>query len=224
MDTEAKTPGSIWGTIGGSWASHDHVRHWYYASVFETITNLEYENRVYSLVEFGCREPSSSIIRMFKWKLGDNCHPRAVEYPEYDIQNVRQFSDGQWDIVVADQVLEHVERPWLGAEEIYRITKTGGLTIIGTPIILHVHPNPKDCWRIMPDGYKVIFPEEKWEWLNFGLWGDMHIVAWECESPITRGFTGDWLPVSQAKEIIPNYGPGTDGVWPIVAWLCARKR
>ncbi len=215
--------GDVWKPLEGSWASHDHVRHWMYSDIYETLSQLDWEERPYHSIEFGSRDPSSSIARMLVYLLGDRMFPQSVEYPAVDLQKT-SYADSAWDITIADQVLEHIERPWLAADELYRITKSGGLCIVATPIILHIHPNPLDCWRIMPDGYRVIFPEEKWRYEAFDMWGDRHLVAWECESPITKGFTGDWLSVRAAKEAIPDYGPGTDGQWPVVIWWIGRKR
>ena len=194
-----------------------------YESICETLEKQTWEQRGYEMAEIGTRDPTSSVARMLTWILQDRLVVTAYNYPEVDLHKTA-FPDNTFDITVADQVLEHTQRPWLCAEELWRITKQGSLCIVATPIIHPIHPNPLDCWRIMPDGYKVIFPEEKWEWLNFGMWGDRHLVAWECESPITRGLTGDWLSMPQAKDIVPNYGPETDGLWPVVAWLVGRKR
>src|SRR3990167_3798035 len=223
FDKNSPRWGDIWHEIDDSWSSHDHVRHFMYSDIFSTLSALSWEYREHTLIEFGCHEPTSAIIRMLVYLLQDRLNPTAVDYPAVDLHKT-DYADGEWDITVADQVLEHTQRPWLCAEELYRITKPGGLCIVATPIILHVHPNPLDCWRIMPDGYKVIFPEEKWQYLEFGMWGDRHLVAWECESPVTRGFTGDWLSVRAAKEAIPNYGQGTDGSWPVVIWWIGRKK
>jgi hypothetical protein len=215
--------GDVWRMIDDSWASHDHVRHWMYLEIYETLAKLDWGNRSYESIEFGSRDPSSSIARMLVYILGDRMFPRSVEYPQIDLHKT-PYADGQWDITIADQVLEHTLKPWVCAEELHRITQQGGLTIVATPIIHPIHPNPVDCWRIMPDGYKVLFPEEKWEWLTFGMWGDMQLVGWEIASPVTRGLTGNWLSVADAKATLPNYGPNTDSLWPVVAWLVARKR
>lgn len=216
--------GDIWHRVDGSWAAHDHVRHFMYEALCETLEKVAWEQRPYEMAEIGTRDPTSSIARILMWILTPNrLTVTAYNYPEVDLHKTT-FPDNVFDITVADQVLEHTERPWVCAEELWRITRAGGLTIVATPIIHPIHPNPLDVWRIMPDGYKVIFPESRWEWLTLGMWGDRHLIGWECESPITRGLTGDWLPVAQAKESIPNYGPGTDGVWPVVIWYIGRKR
>src|SRR3990167_2046796 len=125
------------------------------------------------MAEIGTRDPTSSVARMLTWILQDRLVVTAYNSPEVDLHKTA-FPDNTFDITVADQVLEHTQRPWLCAEELWRITKQGSLCIVATPI--------------------------------------------------TRGLTGDWLSMPQAKDIVPNYGPETDGLWPVVAWLVGRKR
>ncbi len=213
----------IWRPIQGSWAHHDFVRHWFYEGVFSALEKLTWEERPYRLIEFGTREPTSSIMRMFVYLLGDRVQLKAVEYPEWDLERVYQAHDGEYDVVVADQVLEHVERPWLAADEIRRITATGGLAVVCTPFLHPIHPNPLDCWRIAPDGYKVLFPESVWEWVTFGMWGTREILDWILRHPMSRGMTGDWVAVEEAMKS-PTYKDESDGLFPIVMYWIGRKK
>lgn len=213
--------GDIFKPIDGSWSSHDHCRHFMYEEIYASIRdNVKWENKDYNLIEFGTREPTSSIIRMIVYDMRNKditstLNAKVVDYPTVDLQSTI-YDDNEWDITIADQVLEHVERPWLAADELYRITKPDGLCIVNTPFLHPIHPNPIDCWRITPDGYKVLFPESKWERVLAGMWGNRNIIEWEYNSPITRGLTGDWLSVAQAKEIMPCYNEPTDNLNPIV--------
>lgn len=223
--------GDIFRPLNDSWASHDSVRHYLYEHLYTVLRDrITWQSKDYHLIEFGCREPTSAIIRMVTYdmrqKLNDKQYTlfaRAVDYPLVDIQGTI-YDDSEWDITVADQVLEHVKRPWKAAEELHRITKVGGLCIVATPISLHNHPNPLDCWRILPDGYDVLFPDSLWETIEEGEWGNMEQVAWYINSPITRGFTGDWLSVAKAKEIMPCFNDEPDHLWPIVIWRIYRKK
>lgn len=67
------------------------------------------------------------------------------------------FEDGQFDVVVSGQALEHMEFPWIAAKAIYRVCKTGGICIVIAPARWEHHPSPKDCWRIYPDGMRSLF-------------------------------------------------------------------
>lgn len=211
-------------TIDGSWAGHDHVRHFMYEHLFAALRGLEWTLGAYRVLEIGTREPTSSVMRMLFNLLGDACHSTLGDYPDVDIQKMF-YPDESFDVVIADQVLEHVERPWLAAEEIRRVLDGGGLAIVATPFVYPIHKAPLDCWRIAPDGYKVLFPVAQWEWIEFGMWGDHGIVQWEYNSPRTRGLTGEWMSVAEARAALGEaYRDHTDELHPIVIWWMGRKK
>lgn len=55
--------------------------------------------------------------------------------------------DGQVDIVLSTQVLEHVQDPALYIAEAYRVLAPGGNLILTTHGIFVYHPDPEDNWR-----------------------------------------------------------------------------
>lgn len=212
----------IYRRVGGSWDSVDAVRHVYYETVFGVLSNLVWQIPL-RLIEIGARDPTTPIIRMMKGLMGDHCDAQVANYPAVDIQKTNYQND-EWDVLVADQVLEHVQRPWLAADEIWRVVRPGGTAIIATPFILPIHPNPLDCWRIAPDGYKVLFPEERWEWIEFGSWGNQEIVRQAYSSPHLRGFSGDWVPFERADELLPALYTPADNLHPVIYWWIGKKR
>jgi len=68
----------------------------------------------------------------------------------------KMFQDGQFDVVISGQAMEHMECPWLAAKAMYRVCKVGGLCIVTAPAIWPFHPFPKDCWRIFADGMRAL--------------------------------------------------------------------
>lgn len=73
--------------------------------------------------------------------------PSAYEWP---------FDDGQFDVVVSGQALEHVEFVWLTVKEVARVLKGGGLCCLIAPSAGPEHRYPVDCWRIYPDGMRAL--------------------------------------------------------------------
>jgi 2-polyprenyl-3-methyl-5-hydroxy-6-metoxy-1,4-benzoquinol methylase len=215
--------GDVFRPVEGSWSGHDAVRHFMYEGLYSVLKDCAWEERGYRLLEFGTLEPTSSIIRMLVYILGERLSPEVCDYPAVDIQHLND-TDSTWDILVVDQVLEHVERPWLAAEEIYRTLKPGGYAIVNTPYLHPLHLCPLDCWRISPDGYKVLFPKEKWTTVGNGMWGNREIIEQIYHSPVSRGMTGDWLAVQRADQEVPSWRQATDGVNPIVIWNVFQKR
>lgn len=74
-----------------------------------------------------------------------------------DITSCPQIEDESFDVVFAADVFEHVNRPWLAAEEITRILKKGGFAFIFTLWSWRYHPLPIDYWRFSPECLKFLF-------------------------------------------------------------------
>lgn len=60
-------------------------------------------------------------------------------------------------------VLEHVQRPWLMAENIERCLNRGGTVLIAAPFVWRVHGYPSDYWRITPNAIPILFPNIEWD-------------------------------------------------------------
>ena len=70
-----------------------------------------------------------------------------------------EIADGEFDVVVSTQTLEHVSHPWRWMPEVARITAPGGLIYICSPNTWGFHEYPVDCWRVWPDGLRALFEE-----------------------------------------------------------------
>ena len=82
-------------------------------------------------------------------------HAVAPDYPAVDVQNL-PYDKNTYDFVIADQVIEHVRKPWVGVKEIYRVLKPGGIAIITSALIYRIHAVPNDYWRFTPNGLRVL--------------------------------------------------------------------
>jgi len=79
----------------------------------------------------------------------------APDYPGVDMQDM-PYEDNMFDYVIADQVIEHVRKPWVGVEEVRRVLKPKGLAILTSALIFYMHGVPEDYWRFTPDGLSVL--------------------------------------------------------------------
>jgi SAM-dependent methyltransferase len=59
--------------------------------------------------------------------------PRTIEIRAANLNQGIPFSDGEFGAVVATEVIEHLENPWMFVRELYRITRPGGVVVISTP-------------------------------------------------------------------------------------------
>lgn len=73
-----------------------------------------------------------------------------------------QYLD-KYDIVVSGNTIEHCINPFSFIEDIDSVLKSGGYCCIITPTKIDIHSHPIDCWRILPDGMKILFKHVGWE-------------------------------------------------------------
>jgi SAM-dependent methyltransferase len=60
--------------------------------------------------------------------------------------------DNVFDLVITQEVLEHVKSPQRAVNEIYRVLKPNGTAYIQLPFIIGFHPCPNDYWRFTREG------------------------------------------------------------------------
>ncbi len=66
------------------------------------------------------------------------------------------FKDGDFDVVLCGNCIEHVEYPAKLVGEMARVLKHNGMLILGAPFNMKEHRFPYDCWRFLPDGMRVL--------------------------------------------------------------------
>lgn len=70
--------------------------------------------------------------------------------------------ENHFSLVICCSVLEHVERPWVMAENITRLTKTDGYLYISVPWVWRYHAYPDDFFRFSWRGVETLFPGFSW--------------------------------------------------------------
>lgn len=75
-------------------------------------------------------------------------HPENFKYQEINCDRIDAngglpYRDHSFDVVVCIEVIEHIEDQFKLAQELYRITKTGGRVILTTPNILNINSRLK---------------------------------------------------------------------------------
>ncbi len=62
------------------------------------------------------------------------------------------IGDEEVDLVISQEVLEHVDDPFRAIGEIHRVLKKGGKVYLQLPFIIGYHPCPNDYWRFTDQG------------------------------------------------------------------------
>ena len=74
-----------------------------------------------------------------------------------------------FDLVITQEVLEHVQYPHIALREIYRILKRNGMAYIQLPFIIGYHPCPKDYWRFSDEGLKAVVENANMEVMTMSM-------------------------------------------------------
>jgi SAM-dependent methyltransferase len=67
------------------------------------------------------------------------------------------FLDGSFDVVWLSAVLEHIRKPWLVADEVFRVLKPAGVVLVSVPFVQKRHGAPHDYFRYTVDGLRSLF-------------------------------------------------------------------
>lgn len=76
-----------------------------------------------------------------------------------DIHALPKEWTSYFDAVVASAVFEHLQRPWIAAQEIERILSPGGICYIATHQTFPIHGYPQDYFRFTKEALTSIFSD-----------------------------------------------------------------
>ncbi len=108
--------------------------------------------------------------------------------------------NGQFDVVIMSEVLEHVHSPHLAIENVYNILQKGGKLILTTPFIFPLHDRPYDYYRftkyglqhlLKPFSHVQIFEKNGYFEAIDVLW----VRLWREESKRARTFSYLMIPL-----------------------------
>ena len=145
-----------------------------------------------------------------KWKAFGFRSYRSAGFETFDICE-RPLELAAFDLVIIEQVLEHVLWPFRAARHLYQMLRPGGVLVVTTPFLVKVHDRPVDCSRWTELGLKHLLAEGGFplEAIKTGSWGN-RICARSSERRVPRYVS--WLH-SLRNE--PDY--------PMVVWAFAER-
>jgi SAM-dependent methyltransferase len=137
-----------------------------------------------------------------------------TSYPDIDWQNL-PFAASSFDVVLSDQVLEHIADPFRCAAESRRVLRPGGLQVHTTCLVNPIHDSPGDNYRFTPDGLRLVFAPERE--ITAGGWGNpLAPLMWLLPSvgfrpvPVARRNPLSWLAAWNSER------------WPVVTWYVGK--
>ena len=144
------------------------------------------------------------------WKWGERAWGSFTEmnWPDYDI--CKDTLDRQFDLIIADNVWEHLQYPYRAARNVFAMLKPGGHFIIITPFLIRYHPIPIDCSRWTEMGLKYFLEEVGFnpDKTETGSWGNARAV----KANFHRWARAGW------ERTFRN-----DKNFPVTVWAIAQK-
>jgi SAM-dependent methyltransferase len=134
---------------------------------------------------------------------------KSIKFPDFDICNSK--TDEKFDLIIAEQVFEHLLWPYRAGKNVYEMLNPGGYFLITTPFLLRIHNSPADCSRWTETGMKYFLAECGFplQYTKTGSWGNRACV---------RKSFSRWplyLPWLHSLRNEPNF--------PVVVWALSKK-
>ncbi len=143
---------------------------------------------------------------------------RQFRYPKWDIcAGPYVDAEGQvlqYDLILANQVWEHLDRPYAATRHVFEMLRPGGYFWVAVPFFIPFHAAPMDNSRWSARGLKNLLIEAGFEEdaIRADQWGNRNAAL--------RNMEEDWPP---------KYDPEADSLdndpeMPICAWALAQRR
>jgi SAM-dependent methyltransferase len=118
----------------------------------------------------------------------------------------------RFDLIMANQVWEHVDRPFTATGNIFRMLRRGGWFWVAVPFFIPYHAAPVDCSRWTARGLKNLLIEGGFapDRVQSYQWGNRHVALRNMETP--------WPPEYRDGDDLSD-----DPDFPVVAWAMAQK-
>lgn len=104
----------------------------------------------------------------------------SLNYPEFDLCAPLDGRE-RFDVVICEQVIEHVVDPARAAENLRGLCSPGGHVIVSTPFMIRVHELPMygmgDYWRFTPRGLRTLLERAGLTVDRVDSWGNRSCIA-----------------------------------------------
>jgi SAM-dependent methyltransferase len=100
-----------------------------------------------------------------------------LNYPEFDLCAPLAGPE-RFDVVICEQVVEHVVDPCAAAANLRGLCSPGGHVVVSTPFLIRVHEEwgMQDYWRFTPRGLRTLLERAGLEVDSVGSWGNRRCI------------------------------------------------
>jgi SAM-dependent methyltransferase len=137
---------------------------------------------------------------------------QTAHFPNYDICK-GPLAPEKFNLVIAEQVFEHVLRPDLAAASVFQMLRPGGFFVISTPFLLKVHEAPLDLYRWTESGMRQLLETAGFTVVSTDSWGNRECLT----ADMTPGL--GWTFYDSRAHSLRN-----EPQFPVVVWAFAEKR
>lgn len=134
---------------------------------------------------------------------------RSVGYPGFDA--CRDVLRERFDLIIAEQVWEHLPAPHLATRNAHAMLVDGGHLLLTTPFLIRVHEEPEDHSRWTRAGLQQLLVDAGFDARSVvtGAWGNRACVVANFEA---------WAPYNRLLHSLRN-----EPSFPVVVWAMARR-
>jgi SAM-dependent methyltransferase len=132
-----------------------------------------------------------------------------LDFPAFDLCAPPDPLPGPFDLVICEQVLEHVPDPLTAVRTLRRLCRPTGHVYVSTPFLVRLHDWPGDYWRFTPDGLALLLRSQGLEPLWVRSWGNRDVAVANFDH---------WVP-RRAGQSLRN-----EPQLPVSVWALARPQ
>jgi SAM-dependent methyltransferase len=131
-----------------------------------------------------------------------------TQFPDFDI--CLQRLDQQFDLIIADQIFEHLPWPNRAGRNVFAMLRPGGWFIVATPFLVRVHNVPIDCYRWTERGLSYLLQD-----CGFSA-ADIRTGSWGNRACVRANFS-KWRRYGWYRSLT------NEPDFPVIVWAFAQK-
>ncbi|MCB1801345.1 MAG: class I SAM-dependent methyltransferase [Gammaproteobacteria bacterium] len=97
----------------------------------------------------------------------DMASGKGVDHVLDLVEGTGDLPKSHFALAICCSVLEHVRKPWVMADNITSLVRSGGMAYISVPWVWRYHAYPDDYFRFSWRGVMELFPDFDWQYIYY---------------------------------------------------------